>query len=148
MSTEERLIDLGAKALNLFHRAVITFSGGRLGHNVFGMQALELHTTGRRSGQRRTVLLTAPIYEPDRVVLVASKGGDDRPPDWYRNLVEHPEVEITVTGKTRSFRARTASADEKAELWPVIVKAYPGYGGYQRRTERDIPVVILEPRSS
>jgi deazaflavin-dependent oxidoreductase (nitroreductase family) len=94
------------------------------------------------------VLLTAPIYEPARIVLVASKGGDDRPPDWYRNLVEQPDVEITVNGKTRPLRARTASADEKAELWPVIVKAYPSYGDYQRRTERDIPVVILEPPSS
>jgi deazaflavin-dependent oxidoreductase (nitroreductase family) len=92
-------------------------------------------------------MLTAPIHEPDRLVLVASKGGDDRHPDWYHNVVAHPDIEITDRGETRKMRARTATAEEKAELWPQIVAAYKGYAGYQKRTGRDIPVVICEPRA-
>ena len=111
-----------------------------------GMPAVELHTTGRKSGRRRSVMLTSPVFEPDRLVLVASKGGDDRHPDWYRNLVAEPDVEITVEGELRPFRARTASPSEKAELWPKVVAAYKGYAGYQRRTTRDIPLVICEAR--
>jgi deazaflavin-dependent oxidoreductase (nitroreductase family) len=79
-------------------------------------------------------------------VLVASKGGDDRHPFWYNNLVAQPEVDLTIRGVTRPFRARTASSAEKAALWPRIVAAYPGYGAYQGRTDRDIPVVICVPR--
>ena len=67
-------------------------------------------------------------------------------PDWYRNLVANPDVEITMDGTSMPMRARTATPAEKAELWPDVVKAYKGYDGYQRRTERDIPVVICEPR--
>ena len=91
-------------------------------------------------------MLTAPILEAGRVVLVASKGGDDRDPEWFRNLVANPEVEIKIisTGETRKLRARVASPEEKAELWPKIVAAYKGYAGYQNRTQRDIPVVICE----
>jgi deazaflavin-dependent oxidoreductase (nitroreductase family) len=145
MGAIETATDLGAKAMNLVHRVALRASGGRLGTRVFGMDALQLHTVGRRSGQRRSVMLTAPILEPDRIVLVASKGGDDRHPDWYGNVVAHPDVEITRDGVTTPWRARTATAEEKAELWPRIVAAYKGYAGYQQRTERDIPVVICEP---
>jgi deazaflavin-dependent oxidoreductase (nitroreductase family) len=145
MGAIETATDLGAKTMNLVHRVALRASGGRLGTRVFGMDALQLHTVGRRSGQRRSVMLTAPILEPDRIVLVASKGGDDRHPDWYGNVVAHPDVEITRHGVTTPWRARTATAEEKAELWPRIVAAYKGYAGYQQRTERDIPVVICEP---
>jgi len=78
-------------------------------------------------------------------VLVASYGGDDRHPAWFLNLREKPDVEVTMLGRTRNMRARLASAKEKAELWPQITKAYRGYASYQRRTQRDIPMVILEP---
>jgi deazaflavin-dependent oxidoreductase (nitroreductase family) len=133
------------KAMNLTHRGVLAVSGGRLGRRIGTMPVVELHTTGRSSGKRRSTMLTAPIHGDDRVVLVASKGGDDRDPDWYRNLVADPNVELTIDGTTRSMVARTASAEEKQELWPQIVEAYRGYAGYQRRTDRDIPVVICEP---
>ena len=146
MSVQQTFIDGVTKAMNIVHRAALKASGGRLGKQVFGMPAVELHTIGRRSGQRRSVMLTAPIQEPSRVVLVASKGGDDRHPDWYRNLVDQPDVELTQAGVTTPMRARTADAAEKAELWPQIVAAYKGYAGYQKRTDRDIPVVICEPR--
>jgi len=109
------------------------------------MPVVELHTVGRKSGRPRSTMLTAPVVDGDRVVLVASKGGDDRDPDWYRNLVDHPKIELTMSGRRRPMRARRASTDEKAELWPRVVAAYKGYGDYQRRTKRDIPLVICEP---
>src|SRR6202034_724705 len=100
-------------------------SGGRALTSPFGMPAVELKVTGRKSGQPRTTMLTAPIMDDQRVVIVASKGGDDRDPEWYRNLLVNPDVELTVvkTGETRRLRARVASAEEKAELWPAIVAA-------------------------
>jgi deazaflavin-dependent oxidoreductase (nitroreductase family) len=146
MSAQQTVVDLMAKGMNVFHRSLLAVSGGRLGATAKGMHVVELHTTGRKSGQRRSVMLTCPIYEPDRVVIIASKGGDDRHPDWYRNLVAQPAVELTEGGVTRPMRARTASLEEKAALWPAIVEANKGYEGYQKRTERDIPVVICEPR--
>ena len=91
-------------------------------------------------------MLTTPIHDESRVVLVASKGGDDRDPQWYRNLVANPDVQITMDGETRAMRARTASPEEKAALWPDIVAAYKGYDSYQKKAGRDIPVVICEPR--
>lgn len=133
--------------MNLAHRSVLTVSRGKLGGRLGPMPVVELHTVGRVSGKQRRTLLTAPIVDDDRVVLVASKGGDPRDPDWYRNLVANPEVELTIDGITADYIARTASAEEKAELWPRVVEAYRGYAGYQRRTDRDIPVVICTPRS-
>lgn len=91
-------------------------------------------------------MLTSPVHDDERVVLVASKGGGDRHPQWYRNLRANPDVEITMDGRTRPMRARTPSAEEKAALWPDIVAAYKGYDSYQKKAHRDIPVVILEPR--
>lgn len=146
MGLRERSVDLALQAMNRGHRIVWRLSGGRVLSSPLGMPAVELHTTGRKSGQRRTVILTSPIADESKVVLIASKGGDDRHPDWYRNLVDEPDVEITRDGTTRPYRARTASREEKDALWPDIVRAYRGYGAYQRRTERDIPVVICEPR--
>lgn len=93
-------------------------------------------------------MLTAPIHEDGRYVLVASKGGDDRHPEWYLNLVAQPNIELTIGKETLPFTARTATAEEKADMWPRIVSVYRGYAGYQRKTDRDIPVVICEPRSA
>lgn len=138
--------DAQLKAMNALHRAVLAASGGRLLRKPFGMDTVELRTVGRKSGRPRTTMLTAPVHDGDTIVLVASKGGDDRDPDWYRNLVAHPEVEITIAGRTQAMRARTATPEEKQELWPRITSAYKGYAGYQRKTDRDIPVVICEPR--
>jgi len=134
------------RAMNGVHRMLLALSRGRLGWTIGTMQTVELHTIGRSSGLSRSTMLTAPIHEGGRYVLVASKGGDDRHPFWYNNLMAQAEVDLTVRGVTRPFRARTASSTEKAALWPRIVAAYPGYGTYQGRTERDIPVVICDPR--
>jgi len=146
MVLRQYLADAGLKAMSRTHRAILRISGGRVLGSAFGMPAVELHTVGRRTGRPRSTMLTAPVIDGDRVVLVASKGGDDRDPDWYRNLMAHPEIELTLAGRRRPMQARRASPDEKAELWPLVVAAYQGYGGYQRRTERDIPLVICEPR--
>ena len=145
MRTPDPVIAAGAWMLEHGHRTLLWITGGRYPKKLLGMQPLELHTVGRKSGQRRSTMLTAPINEPDRVVLVASKGGSTDHPDWYKNLAANPDVELTIDDVTRPYVARTASAEEKAELWPTIVKAYKGYEGYQRNTDRDIPVVICEP---
>jgi deazaflavin-dependent oxidoreductase (nitroreductase family) len=108
------------------------------------MPLVELHTVGRKSGQPRSCYLTTPVHDTKRVVLVASKGGDDRDPDWYRNLQAHPDAELVLDGQRLKVHARTASPDEKAELWPNIVASYKGYANYQKRTTRDIPVVICD----
>jgi deazaflavin-dependent oxidoreductase (nitroreductase family) len=141
-------VDFGMKSMNALHRALWAVSGGRLLKSAGGMPVVELHTTGRKSGQERTVILTSPVQPEEGIyVLVASKGGDDRNPDWYRNLVAEPDIALTVDGERRPMRARTATAEEKVALWPQVVAAYKGYAGYQKRTERDIPLVICEPRS-
>lgn len=139
------MIDIGAKALENGHRVMLKLTGGRFPRTVMGMQPVELHAIGRKTGERRSTLLTAPICEENRVVLVASKGGAREHPVWYKNLVANPDVELTINDHTVKMRARTASPEEKAELWPAIVARYKGYADYQRNTERDIPVVICEP---
>jgi deazaflavin-dependent oxidoreductase (nitroreductase family) len=149
MELERTVKDLQMRAMNCTHRVIRAVSGGRLlGDKVLGMDVVELHVVGRKSGERRSTMLTAPVRDGDAVVLVASKGGDERDPEWYRNLVANPHVELTIHGTTLPYTARTASADEKAELWPRIVAASSDYGSYQRRTGRDIPVVICEPAGS
>jgi len=146
MSLQESLADIGLKVMSQAHRTIVHLSGGRVLGSVFGMPAVELHTVGRTSGRPRSTMLTAPVIDGARVVLVASKGGDDRDPDWYRNMMADPDIELTMAGHRRPMRARLASAEEKAELWPQVVAVYKGYGDYQRRTTRDIPVIICEPR--
>ena len=145
MRTPDPVIAAGAWLLENGHRAVLKLTGGRYPRRLLGMQPLELHTIGRKSGQRRSTMLTAPICDEQQVVLVASKGGSTDHPDWYKNLAANPDVELTIDDRTAAYRARTASPEEKAALWPTIVKAYKGYEGYQRNTDRDIPVVICEP---
>jgi deazaflavin-dependent oxidoreductase (nitroreductase family) len=141
-----KVIDVGFKVMNGVHRGIFAATGGRFPRSLLGMAAVELRTIGRKSGQTRTTMLTSPIHDDTRVVLVASKGGDDRDPQWYRNLSANADVELLIDGSIRKMRARTASPEEKAALWPDIVAAYKYYDSYQKRADRDIPVVICEPR--
>ncbi len=147
MALTDTLKDLQLKTMNAVHSTVLTLSGGRLGTTLGDMPVVRVTTTGRTSGEPRTVMLTTPIQEDGRFILVASKGGDDRDPDWYRNLVANPEIILDPVGGdgALTLTARTASMEEKAELWPRIVAAYKGYAGYADKTSRDIPVVICEP---
>ena len=137
--------DVMMRMVTGFHRAVFDVSDGRLANRGNGMPVLQLTTTGRKSGKRRTTMLTSPVQDGDRIMVVASNGGDDRQPKWLLNLRDDPKVEITMDGETRPMRARVASSQEKAALWPRVVAAHRGYGQYQKRTDRDIPLVILEP---
>jgi deazaflavin-dependent oxidoreductase (nitroreductase family) len=116
---------------------------GAEGHDWEGTQTLLLTTTGRRSGEQRTTPL---IYAPhgDSFTIVASKGGADDPPAWYLNLSENPQVEVQVKGDRFTAQARTASAQEKPEIWRAMVAEWPSYDEYQRKTDREIPVVVLE----
>ncbi len=140
--------DLVLKTMNAVHRVVLTLSFGKLGWRVGPMPVVELTTTGRRSGQPRTVFLTSPLREGDVHVLVASRGGDDHHPAWFLNLRDNPTVEARVSGgERRPMRARMADPDERARMWPKIVARFPIYGDYQTKTEREIPLVLLEPTS-
>ncbi len=128
------------------HRAVFRVTGGRLLGRAGGMPVVILTTTGRRSGRRRATMLTAPVIDGERLVLVASYGGHSHNPHWYQNLLVQPDVGVTMGGsKERPMRARVANREERAELWPRVVSAYPGYERYQQRTGRLIPLVLVEP---
>jgi deazaflavin-dependent oxidoreductase (nitroreductase family) len=117
---------------------------GAEGHDWQGASVLILTTTGRRSGEPRHTPL---IYgrHGDDYLIVGSRGGYDKPPAWYLNLEANPEVQIQVKDERMRACARTATAEEKAELWPIMTAEWPAYDDYQQRTERDIPVVVLEP---
>ena len=147
MALQNTIADLMLQTMNVVHRTVLTVSGGRLGSTMGNMPVFEVTTTGRTSGRPRTVMLTSPVQRDGALVFVASKGGDDRDPDWYRNMVATPEFTARPVdgGDELALVARTASADEKAALWPEIVETYSGYRGYQERTDREIPVVVAEP---
>jgi len=141
-TNETEIVDSPAEWVNEHIRRYVD-SDGENGHNWRGVQTLLLTTLGRRSGQWRR---TALIYgrDGDRFIVVASKGGAPQHPAWYLNLVDHPQVRVQVGADKFTAQARTASSEEKARLWPQMTKVWPDYDGYQERTRRDIPVVILE----
>ena len=138
--------DLALKTMNTFHRGVLKLSGGRLGWEAAKMPVLELTTTGRKSGRPHSVMLTSPVQEGSTIVIVASRGGDDHHPAWFLNLRDKPDVEVAMKGAPkRHMRARAASPEERARLWPIVTANYKNYAGYQTKTQREIPLVLLEP---
>jgi deazaflavin-dependent oxidoreductase (nitroreductase family) len=116
---------------------------GKEGHEWRGTSVLILTTRGRRSGEPRSTPLIYGEHNGDYVV-VASKGGSPAHPAWYLNLSDDPEVTVQVLGDRFQAQAHTASAEEKAELWPLMIKEWPPYDEYQQKTDREIPVVVLE----
>ncbi len=137
--------DRQLQAMNALHRGVLALTRRRVGARVGGMPVLELTTTGRRSGRRHRVLLTSPVQTSRAIVVVASRGGDDRHPDWYLNLRANPRVEVAFSGHpARSMRSRVATLDEREDLWGRVTAAFGGYATYQERTAREIPLVLLE----
>jgi deazaflavin-dependent oxidoreductase (nitroreductase family) len=119
-------------------------TGGQVGHDWEGTQTLILTTTGRKSGEQRD---NALIYgrSGDAYLIVASKGGSDQPPAWYLNLQAHPEdVEIQVWDERFRVHARDANDEEKPAMWAEMVSHWPQYEQYQAKTDRPIPVVVLE----
>ncbi|MFI1239983.1 nitroreductase family deazaflavin-dependent oxidoreductase [Nocardia salmonicida] len=140
--------DLQLKITNRAHRVLLTVSGGRLGNSFFGMPSLQLTTIGRKSGDPRKVMLTAPIIDGDTIVIVASRAGDPTHPAWFLNLRDNPNVEVSLrNGPERPMTARVATPDERATLWPRVTAAYKGYADYQTKTTREIPLVLLTPRN-
>jgi F420H(2)-dependent quinone reductase len=128
------------------HVAVYRATGGRIGHVVPGSPpVLLLDHVGAKSGTRRTSPL-GYISDGENLVVVASKGGYPRNPGWFHNLMAHPDTTVQVGPERRSVHARIADPQERARLWPKVVEVYSGYDGYQERTDREIPLVILEPR--
>ncbi len=134
------------KSMNGVHRALMKVTFGKIGWSAAGMPVLELTTVGRKSGQTRTCLLTSPLQVGDTWVIVASRGGDDHHPAWFHNLQANPAVQVAINGKPkRAWRARVASSEERADLWPKITADHKNYAGYQSKTEREIPLVLLTP---
>jgi len=138
--------DLVLKSMNAVHRVALKLSGGRVGWEAGKMPVLELTTIGRKSGQPRSVLLTSPYQEGSVIVIVASRGGDDQNPAWFLNLRDTPRVEVSYRGgPKRPMNARIADAEERARLWPLVIADHRNYAGYQTKTTREIPLVLLEP---
>jgi deazaflavin-dependent oxidoreductase (nitroreductase family) len=139
--------DFALKAMNAFHRGVLKISGGRVGWKTSNMPVLELTTTGRKTGRARSVMLTSPLQDGTTLVVVASRGGDDKPPAWLLNLRDNPEVEVALQGNPRQrMRARIATPEERGRLWPNVVADHKNYADYQTKTDREIPLVLLEPK--
>jgi F420H(2)-dependent quinone reductase len=131
------------KVMSAVNRWAYRATGGKIGGTFPGGAPILLLTTiGRKSGEPRTMPLIY-LADGDDLVLVASKGGMDHHPLWYSNLVANPDVKVEVGRERLAMRARTATVEEKARLWPPLVALFPDYQLYQDRTEREIPVVIL-----
>src|SRR6266567_8071840 len=140
--------DFALKAMNAIHRGLLTISGGKAGWRVSEMPVLRLTTIGRKSGQPRSVMLTSPIQEGTTLVVVASRGGDDHHPAWFLNLRANPQVEVAYQGKpARPMRARVADEQERERLWPLVIADHKNYAVYQTKTEREIPLILLEDPS-
>jgi deazaflavin-dependent oxidoreductase (nitroreductase family) len=130
------------------HTLLYRASGGLLGHRFPGVPPmLLLDHVGAKSGRKRTSPL-GYFEDGDDVVIIASKGGNPRNPGWFHNLRANPDTTIQIGSERRAVRARVANAEERRRLWPKAVEVYGGYEGYQKRTDREIPLVILERRGA
>jgi deazaflavin-dependent oxidoreductase (nitroreductase family) len=126
------------------HTALYRASGGRIGQRLPGAPPmLLLDHVGARTGTERTTPL-AYVSDGDDLVLIASKGGHPKHPAWFHNLKANPVTTVQVGPEQRQVRARVANPEERARLWPGIVSRYSNFGTYQDRTDREIPLVILE----
>ena len=122
-------------------------NGGKVGGNFEGAPLLLLHTTGAKSGAERVNPMMYQDLGDGRLAVFASKAGADTHPDWYHNIVADPNVTAEVGTDTRNFTARVASGGERDSIWSEQKATYPGFADYEAKTTREIPVVVLEPRS-
>lgn len=136
--------DRNVRRFSRLHRALFRGTGGLIGRRLVDNDMLLLTTTGRRTGKGHTVPLLY-LEDGNATVVIASYGGRDHHPAWYLNLVDQPSVRVHRQGEVFDAVARTADPAERVDLWPRIVDAYSGYATYQTRTDRQIPVVMLEP---
>ena len=132
------------KLFSRLHVFLYKASGGRIGGRFKAAPVLLLTTTGRKTGKQRTTPL---LYGEDagRYVIVASVGGAPKHPAWYLNLTRNAEATIQVDGRKLTVNAETAPAEQRARLWTLMTRLYPGYDAYQTKTSREIPVVVLTP---
>jgi deazaflavin-dependent oxidoreductase (nitroreductase family) len=133
-----------AKRLSKLHRILYRLTRGALGRRLVHNDMCLLTTIGRRSGEPHTVPLLY-LRDGDALVVIASWGGRDYAPDWYLNLEQEPRAAVQVLGDRWPVTARTANPEERAQWWPRALAAYDGYAAYASRTEREIPVVFLDP---
>ena len=129
--------------LNAF---VYKLTGGRLMGKFQGREICLVKMKGAKSGEMRTVPLMYVPYK-DGVIIVASQGGAPKSPVWYKNLVAHPDIEVQYRSKKMKLRARQVDDEEKARVWPTCCQHYPPFEDYQKRTDRNIPVFVCEPRA-
>lgn len=127
------------------HKRLYRLTGGLIGHHVGPLPILLLDHVGRKTGKKRTTPLLY-VRDGENLAVIASKGGAPRHPLWYLNLVANPDTEVQVGRRRIPVHARTATGAIRQRLWDKAVDTYGGYEGYQRRTAREIPVVVLEPR--
>jgi F420H(2)-dependent quinone reductase len=136
-----KFFNAGARVNVALYRA----TGGRFGARIGKAPILLLHHAGAKSGKERVSPLLY-LADGDRLVVVASKGGTDKNPAWFHNLLANPETQVEVGRDRRQVRARKATDEEREAFWPRLVEMYKSYADYQRSTDRTIPVVVLEPR--
>jgi deazaflavin-dependent oxidoreductase (nitroreductase family) len=128
------------------HTAIYRASHGLIGHRFPGAPpTLLVDHVGAKSATRRTSPLVYTV-DGQNLILVASKGGYPKNPAWFHNLLANPDTTVQVGSSHRDVHARVANSEERARLWPLVLNTYGGYADYQKRTEREIPLVILEPR--
>jgi deazaflavin-dependent oxidoreductase (nitroreductase family) len=137
-------VRLATHYLGTLHRALYRATGGRIGSHIWGLPIVLLTTTGRQSGRLRTVPLCS-LQQGESYVVIASYGGLDRSPAWWLNLQRDPRATVQLGSSIRSVVARETTAGERDRLWAEVTAIAPGYLGYERRTTRRIPVVLLEP---
>ncbi len=133
------------KAIGKTHLALYKLTRGTIGASLGGKPMLLLTTTGKKTGMLRTTPLQY-LRDGENLVIVASNGGNPSNPGWWFNLDATPEAEAQVGKHKQRVRAETAQGEERERLWALLVDVYPEYAGYQKETERAIPVVILQPR--
>lgn len=136
-----------SKSLILFwrlHRWIYEASDGRIGASLLGTKVLKLTALGRHSGEPRAIMIFYFPYQ-DSYVIIGSNAGDDRHPAWYLNLQAEPLAEIQIGRERIKVEARTAAGEEHARLWSEITNKDDSYIEYQKRTDRQIPVVVLDP---
>ena len=142
---QQKLLKMVLKPATYLNTWLYRTSGGKIGGSFAGgAPVVLLTTTGRKSGQPRTAPLLY-LEDDEDLIVVASQGGMSKDPLWFKNLEANPEAEVEIGQEKRKVRARRATEEEKATLWPQVTKLYAGFDLYQARTERNIPVVILSP---
>jgi deazaflavin-dependent oxidoreductase (nitroreductase family) len=144
-SLTSKVGNLMGRTLNKTHSSVYRRSDGRLWGTMFGGPVLLLNTTGRKSSQRRTTPLLY-VRDGDDFVLIASNGGALTHPAWYLNLMATPDVTVEVGDRKLRVRAEEVDGEEKLRLWQKMVEMYPSYDDYQKKTNREIPLLVLHPR--